>query len=361
MKNYIRRLHEKYAHLMGATFFVLGFLFDLLTLGRIDDSFNILIQFVYLLIAHLILISFEIKQRDYESKVVSLFMEYRNEVFHFLVGSLLSAFTIFYFKSSSFSNSFIFLIVIFVILLLNEFEFVQKLGLTMKALMLKICSLSFLIYLLPIIFSTSSAVIFYLALALSVGVSYMMKRYFLKKEYMDQERVNKEFFYPRVMVIAFFALMYIFKILPPLPMHLSYVGVFHKVEKQYPQYHLYHENPWWRFWQEADEDFKAREGDSVSVFFKVFSPGGFSGKVWVEWYHYNERSGDWQRTDRVPVAIKGGRGAGYRGYITKENYVPGDWEVIIKTDSDLILGTKYFTIFKDNETGERQFTKITDS
>ena len=51
---------------------------------------------------------------------------YKTEAIHFLYGSLLSAYTIFYFKSSSFSSSFLFLLILTGLLFLNEIDSAKK-------------------------------------------------------------------------------------------------------------------------------------------------------------------------------------------------------------------------------------------
>lgn len=363
MKNitdYLTQLHQKYEKVSGVVFFLVGFVFDLFTLGRIDDFSNIIIQFLYLLMAYLIFISFKIDKINYENKFVQKLFEYRNEIFHFVVGSLLSAFTLFYFKSSNISTSFVFLVILLLLLLLNEFEMFQHIGMTFKALLLKICSLSFFIYLFPIVFATNSSFVFYLALIVSLIFTFLMKRFFEKKMNIENTSINKEFLYPRILVVVAFLMMYLMRIFPPLPLHLSYIGVFHQVEKKYPEYHLSYQKPWWQFWAGPSDEISLRKGDKLYLFFRVFSPGSFKGSVKIQWNHLDEKSDNWVQYDEIPIAIEGGRESGYRGYISKSNYTTGRWLVQIKTDNDLVLGEKSFEIHNDTSTEERNFHKMID-
>ncbi|MEQ1665001.1 MAG: hypothetical protein ABL927_06450, partial [Bdellovibrionales bacterium] len=91
-------LYKKYEKYVPAAFFVGGFLFDIITLSRIDDWLSLLQQLTYLLILLQIL-----KYKTYEqgkiwkaSEKISRWWVYSNEVLHFILGSLLSSYTLFY-------------------------------------------------------------------------------------------------------------------------------------------------------------------------------------------------------------------------------------------------------------------------
>ncbi|MEZ4872250.1 MAG: hypothetical protein R2827_08400 [Bdellovibrionales bacterium] len=95
--------------LLPAAFFIAGFFYDALTLDRVDSLFSIVQQILFLLLCvfliYLTLLNYgaaESGAPEYLKKV----MRFKNEALHFLIGSLLSAFTLFYIKSASSLSSF---------------------------------------------------------------------------------------------------------------------------------------------------------------------------------------------------------------------------------------------------------------
>jgi hypothetical protein len=363
LKDYMesaKRIHEEHTALVGALFFVGGFLFDILTLGRIDDMTNIIFQAFYLFTSYAILLI--VKRENFPNLPTWLnkILEFREDIFHFFVGGLLSSFTIFYFKSSSTGNSFIFLMAITAVLILNEIEFFQQLGITFKSILLKISSTSFLIYLIPLLLKTNHSGTFYLAIGISLGFTLVLTKLFLKYFDFSLEDIKKQFLWPRLTVLGFFMVFYWANILPPLPLSLTELGVYYKIEKKYPEYHLQSLKPWWKFWQGSNESFHYRPGDKVNLFFKVFSPGDFKEKVFIEWYRYDDNKGEWLRSDRIPLVVTGGREEGFRGITKKANYQEGEWRVIVRTENNLILGELDFDLIKDSGKEKREFKTVID-
>ena len=133
---------------LSITFFVAGFLFDILTLGRIDSWLTIGQQAAYLIAVTLVLIQMLLAEGQPEKSAADLaalprmkrwYYEYRSPAIHFLLGALLSAYTLFFFKSSSLLVSFGFLLVLAVLLVANEAPRFKALGLRFKFALLALC------------------------------------------------------------------------------------------------------------------------------------------------------------------------------------------------------------------------------
>lgn len=346
-------LHKKYEQYLPALFFLGGFLFDLITIGDIDDLLNIIIQGVYLLIAGHILFLQISQTKELKQKYLKYYVEYKDDIFHFLLGSLLSAFTIFYFKSASLSNSFIFMIFLASLLLLNEFPFFKSLGPVIKSALYMLCLLSYLIYVIPIIFGKTGLIYFLLATIIAL-VFVFLKIFFLKKYNDEISDLNRLVIIPQVSILVIFLLLYLTKLIPPVPLSLKHIGIYHNVKKVENNYITSHNKPWYNFWSNGDQNFLARTDDKVFVFTKVFAPAGFDGKIFIHWL--KETEDGLKTSDRIPLKVTGGRREGFRGYAYKQNYTSGDWQIRIETKGGLEIGRINLTIEEDEDNSPREFT-----
>lgn len=366
LKQYVaqgEQLYRRHQAIFPPFFFLSGFFFDVFTLGRIDDLSNILMQGLYLsLSTFMIYLEFsDFKDRKFDNKFLSLVSKYHDEVFHFLLGSLLSAFALFFFKSASLANSFLFILLFLTLLIINEFEAFQKMGKAIRFVLLQLCFTCFFILIIPVMVGKVGPWIFTLSIFLSILTLGGFYYFFInKKQLMTPEFARKTLVYPGSALVIFFLLFYFLRIIPPVPLSLEKIGIYHKVEKEYPKYHLYHERPWYRFWETGDQKFYARKGDKVFVFLSVFSPGGFEDIVVLHWM--KKVRGEYKTSDKVRMAIKGGRGKGYRGLSFKKNYTEGDYRILVETSSGLEIGRINLEIIKvpENEEGERVFKMVTD-
>jgi hypothetical protein len=154
-------------------------------------------------------------------------------------------------------------------------------------------------------------------------------------------RARNQILVPFGLVLVGFLAFYLVKLIPPVPLSIPFIGVYHSVEKTEEVYRLSHERPVWRFWQHGDQEFLAQPGDKVYVFFRVFSPTRFSDQVLMRWY-WKERG--WTLQDSIPIKIVGGREQGFRGYGFKSKYQPGEWKVQIETTDGREIGRVYFNL-----------------
>lgn len=370
----LKETYQQWEHLAGPLFFVFGFFLDILTLGRIDELINILMLLLYLLVSAFIFF-WELKIFTFSfldespNKIINIFREYRDEIFHFCQGALLSAFTLFYFKSASLATSLVFLSIMFILLLINELPFLQKKGPIFKGILFQVSLFSFVLVYLPLIFGQVGilifiAVLFFYALLIG-GLFILLKKKLMAKE-LDQEASLKYWLKPGLSLMALMIVLRSLSLVPPVPLSLEMAGIYHKVEKRYPLYDLYHQKEWWRFWNNSDEYFRAAPGDKIYFFTRVFAPGGFKDQVYLNWQ--KKIDGDWKTSDRIPFKINGGRDQGFRGYAYKSNYTAGDWRVLVETKGGLEIGRLNFEVEmiqgentdETNQKDERVFKRLID-
>ncbi|MBU1710276.1 MAG: DUF2914 domain-containing protein [Proteobacteria bacterium] len=351
----VENAYKRLLPYLTALFFTSGFFFDVVTLGRIDNILNILSHGAYLLAVIFILRNQIVGAAapPHAHRGILLFFEYQNELLHFLLGALLNAFVIFYFKSGSVANTFVLLMILAVLLIANELQIFKKQGPALKVALIVISLVSYFIYLVPVTLGKTGTGIF----ALSVFCACVVLAgfwYYLFRKQIDRRKIYKNLVIPAGCVLLGFVLLYALKIIPPIPLSLKHLGIYHAMEVSGDQYILYRQTPNWRFWSKGDQEFVARPGDRIYLFAKIFSPGGFKGKVFLH-FQYHLRNGEWKTSDRIPMNIVGGRADGFRGHAYKQNYDQGEWRAKVETENGLEIGRISFTVTLSDEKEERKF------
>ncbi len=341
---------------MSIAFFAGGFLFDLLTLGRIDDLFNLVQQAAYLLILGTLLV-FEIKLT---LKTITLsergkkFWEYHNLIVHFLFGSLLSVYTIFYYSSASALTSFLFILLLAGLMLANEIPRIQNIGLPVRVILFTICVLSYFCFFYPILMGHVGALPFWLGILSSLGfLTFVWKTHF-KGHPDDEEVAKKNVLRPALLVHALFLVGYYTSLIPPVPVAIKKIGVYYRVEKTNQAYIGKHLRGKWNFWSKGSQNFLARPGDKVHILLSIFSPARFQDQVSLKWYRDDDKVG-WVLEDSIPLKIQGGREDGYRGFGVKQFYRPGSWRVEVETSDGREVGRITLDISTDQSMELREF------
>lgn len=329
--------------------FASGFVFDIITTDRIDSWLLIGQQVAYLAVITAILLQTFFAEGRQEPDPVSLplmkrlYAEYHTLIVHFLLGSLLSLYTIFFFKSSSLFASFGFLGILVLILVANESRRFKALGLSIRFMLFALCLLSFSASVVPIFIGSIGTLVFMasmLVACIPIAVIYRRIRIHAPERQMQARR---QILVPFGVMLVLFLSLYVLRLIPPVPLSIPYIGVYHNVERTEEHYLLSHERPFWRVWHNGDQHFLAQPGDRVFVFFRIFSPARFADQVTLRWYLKAGPRG-WILQDAIPINIIGGREHGFRGYGVKSNYQPGDWKLEVETTDGREIGRIYFTI-----------------
>jgi hypothetical protein len=282
---------------------------------------------------------------------------YHVEVLHFLYGGLLSAYVVLYFRSSTFARPLVFLGLLVAVMVINEVPRVRSAGHRLRLGIYAFCVLSFLTYFIPILIGRIGGWVFLLSLIVSGAIVWVVTR-FLTAPGPERRAARLRLFVPATGVLATIAVLYVLRLIPPVPLSVQFQGIYHRVERDARGYLLTYDPPFWAPWRGDSRPFERRSGDRVYYFARVFAPTGFSHRVMIRWEVYDERRELWLTTDRIPFSIVGGRAEGFRGWAVKSNIAPGRWRVTAETDDGRAMGTISFTVRDDEETGERAWKSL---
>ena len=266
----------------------------------------------------------------------------RLAILSFLLGTLLNVYTVFFFKSSSLLVSFAFLLVMIGLLLLNEFGPFRRMGLAFKFALFSVCALSFCATVVPLAFGSLGVGVFLVSMAAGCVPILILGAAIRRWSPERYPAARQQMLVPFGLMLILFLGAYLLRLIPPVPLSLPFIGVYHAVERTRDGYRLSHERPAWAFWRNGDQKFRAQPGDRVHVFFRVFSPTRFSDEVSMRWFQRGERG--WTLQDTIAIRIVGGRAEGFRGYGFKSKYGPGEWKVQIETTDGREIGRVYFDV-----------------
>jgi len=344
----LKLYYEKHEGRLAPLFFVGGFVFDMLMVARVDSWLAIGQQALYLAVVTAVLAQLFLEAGGPPPALEGMpalrraYQRYRTAIMSFLLGTLLNLYTIFFFKSSSLLVSFSFLLVLVSLLLVNQFNRFKWLGLSFKFALLGLCALSFCVNVVPIFFGQVGVFVFLASVGIGCLPMIGLAAWIGSRAPERLAQLRNQILVPFGLVLLAFLTGYFFRVIPPVPISIPFIGVYHAVERTGDIYRLSHERPQWRFWQHGDQQFRAQPDDKLYVYFRVFSPTRFSDQVQVRWFWKAARG--WELQDSIPIKIVGGRAEGFRGYGVKSHWQPGAWKVQVETEDEREIGRVYFDL-----------------
>ena len=264
-------------------------------------------------------------------------------ILQFFFGGLLSVFLVFYFRSSTISASWPFLLVLALAFIANERLKKQFEVVVFQISLLFLSVYCFAIYALPVVIHRIGSLVFIASGLLSLGLILSFSMLLLGRKRFKKSREPLA-----VSIVLIFGLMNIFyftNIIPPIPLSLKDAGVYHTVEKsEQGQYAVsYEDQGFWGFLNVYDS-FHSYASEPVYVLSAVFSPTNLDTNIVHEWQYYDETARSWVTASRITVAVVGGRADGYRTYTERDGLSRGKWRVNVETPQGQVIGTVRFRI-----------------
>ena len=349
----LQALRLRYAHAEQLVFFAAGFIFDSVMIRRIDDTLVLIQQGAYLIVIGVMLgglVAWNERAPTLVSwKGLTKVTKITGPLLHFMLGTLLNAYALFYFRSASGGTAVLFAVVIAVLLLVNELPAFRRLGPVVVYALYSFSLTSYFAYLYPVLIGRLRSWMFLLAVATALVPLFLLGRVHYRVT-ADRQRVLRQALLPSLGVQAALLALFLLRLLPPVPLSLMELGIYHGVTRDASgSYQLSRQtSPWWKPWASDDADFRARAGDRVYCFFRVFAPVRFEDEVRVRW-SYREPGRGWLPSDAVPITVRGGRERGFTGYTYKQNWRAGQWRVAVETIDGREIGRRDFSVREDDD------------
>jgi len=343
----IRKFLKKNERYLMPIALLWGFIFDNLTLTRIDQFYDNMVLFTYLVVAGVGITVLQLHRNEvFERPFLDKIAPWLPLFIQFAFGGLFSGYFVFYSRSASLAASWFFILVLLGLLVGNEFFRKHYTRFTFQISIYYLAVFSFTIFFIPVIIGKIGAWIFILSGIVSLLVIWMFLYFFFRV--IPEEVVRSAKF----LVVSIFSIylsinfLYFQNVIPPIPLSLKDVGVYHLVEKtDVGDYLVVAEE---KRWGDVSGWFKdtihITPGNSVYVYSAVFAPTDISTDVVYRWQYYDESAEVWSVASEIPTSIIGGRGEGYRSFSFKENVFPGKWRVDVVTPRGQLIGRVKFDI-----------------
>lgn len=327
--------------------FIVGYIFDNLTLLRVDSVLDHAFLASYVVIAMGSLLTL---YAGTAGKVPERYEWYAKEwspiVLQFVFGNLLSGMFVFYGRSGSWWASWPFLLIIFGVMVGNELVTRRAQRLLMNLAMLFIGLFSYLVLIVPVIMGRMGAGIFVLSGALALGIMYAFV-WLLKLVVPNFMRANMRLSaFVIGLIYVGFNFLYFTNIIPPIPLSLKELGAYHKVVRiENGNYALtYEQGAWYQLFKDSDSTYHYQAGDIIYCFASVFAPTNLSTEIFHRWEYYVPEDKEWRTYGRFSYRIDGGRNGGYRGYTFMTHAQAGIWRCTVETEREQVLGSETFDV-----------------
>lgn len=353
------RKHQKYAPII---FFIGGFIWDSLTLGRIDRLYDRTILSTYMVMLSVSIYVFNVADDGkWKETILEKYEEYLPLAIQFFLGALCSAFVIYFSRSVSLTKTLSFFIILVVLLFGNE---LLKQRISNKYLQFSayfFVNFTFFTFFIPVLIKEMSPFIFIISGLISLGTTVALIVYIYSVSSTTRREIHRG---KMVGIVIGIYLMintfYYFNLIPPVPLALQNGMVAYSVEKINGDYRVtYQDEVWYKFWRRNSYTYYQEPGTNVYVFTSIFAPTDLQKEVAHQWKWKNSETDEWQIADNIGYEITGGRDHGYRGFTYKSNVREGSWKVEVITEEGLVLGIINFEIEFDS-TGRYHRLETTD-
>jgi len=344
----VEELAEWYMRYVSPLSLVAGFILDTLFLAkRVDLFLTNALLFLYLLVSAAAICLINVIQTGRLRHPLALkALPLLPVVAQFAFGGLFSAYLSLYSRSADVAVTWVFVIAIAALVLLNErfAHFYARFSVQVPIYFTVL--FSFLIFFLPILFHRIGPAIFLISGGVSLivisGFWHLLSR--LTPQVVRENR--KKVFTAIAGIFLGFNVLYFTGAIPPLPLSLKSAGVYHSIERlPGGEYRLVGEKlRWYEQYLNYAPVYHRVSGEPVYAWSAIFAPSGLSTKILHEWQQYDAQNKQWVTTNTVSFPIVGGRDGGYRGYSLKYTGEEGRWRVNVITAYGQLIGRLTFEV-----------------
>jgi hypothetical protein len=345
VKQFVHRYEQHIS--VGALIF--GFILDSFTLNRPDQLFDNVILLTYLVLAGATIVFMNMRAARGRESRLTVFLP---AVLQFCFGSLSSGLLVLYFRSGTFAQSLLFFLILGGLLVGNELLRSRYAQFRFNIAIYYLLLLCYVAMTTPVLLHSIGTFVFLVSGVLSlaiIGGFFWLLVLFARKEIAQHLQPAAAIV---LMVFACFNILYFMNIIPPVPLAMRDIGIYHSLLKRADGMYvaLYEPAPWYAFWRATGSTYTLTEGKSAFCFSSVFAPTDLNAPIFHTWEYKDPSTGEWAVRSRVSFPILGGRADGYRGYSIKSSLTPGAWRCSVETAQGSLIGRTGFSVVEASST-----------
>lgn len=323
-----RAWHHAARDAAPATFFFGGFIWDTIALGRGFKAWDLWLLLGYLVVSTIVIALLGRGIRPRQER-------WFNFALQFCFGGTFASLTVLYFTSAASWPSLLFIVLVAVVLVANEYLEHRYGEMTIALTMYALSVVMYLNFAFPVVLRSVRPVWFYVSTAAGLGLTYALRRF------ATIERVSMK---PAAVAAGALAVMFLLNWVPPVPLVKREMAICRDLVRTLPLATAKVEAPppWW-FWKRSEHTVHWRPGERIWCYSSVFAPAGISVRIAHRWYYRDPAQG-WVTRARIPVTITGGREDGYRVHSYADHLQPGRWSVTVETESGQVIAVSNFTV-----------------
>lgn len=325
---------------------VLGFIFDALTIQRIDTAWaNAYISAHIILIGlFIILIHTKEKKKNDERDPSKQHFWYVN-ILQFLFGGILSTCFLSYFRSADIFVTWPFILILATALISNEYLKHHYVRLSFQISLYFLSIYSFAIFLVPVVVHKIGDLVFLFSGVVSLlTITLFIKiLFYFSKDKFSKSRKTIYFLISSIFILV--NLLYFTRLIPPIPLSLKDAGIYHSIERNLDGNYIvkYEDKGLWGY-LDFYKTFKQTSNSSIYAYSAIFSPSKLNINIVHKWERYDEANDEWILESVINLLVIGGRDSGFRTYSNRENLSSGKWRVNVETESGQLIGRLRFEV-----------------
>lgn len=347
----LRAFLDRHRRKVPTVALALGALWDFLTLGRPDTLFANASIIGYLVIAGGVVFVINARsERDREPLWLMALLQ-------FCFGNLASALFFLYSQSATLVGSWLFLLILVLFVLGNEFAQKRYMRLRTQLIAYHILVTAYLGLVVPILIGRIGGEVFLFSCALALATSAL---YLAGLFAVAPKRVRTDWRGTATglgAVTTIFVLLYYLNLIPPVPLSLKEMRIYHSVVRASaeaaPAIYEAKGEPR-RAWYDvaryvSTPTLHLRSGEPAYCYSAVFAPDNLSTPIYHRYARYDTATSAWIAGDAIAFPIRGGRSEGYRGY-TIGSVSPGRWRCSVETEGGALIGRLEFIVSEASST-----------
>ncbi len=338
------RRYEKYGLII---FFIGGFVFDSLTLGRIDRMYDLIVLCLHMTFVTITIYFYNLSDDDkWKNTFLERYKKYLPLAIQFFFGGLSSSFVIYFSRSVSLSKTASFFFILVILFMANELLNKRISNKYLQFSVYFFISFTFFTFMIPVFIKEMNTNTFIFSGLVSLISTLVLITIIYRVSPSSRAEIHLGKLFGIVLSIyTLINIFYFLNLIPPVPLALDSGIVAHNIKLEDNNYVVtYETEEWYVFWRKHKLKFIYKPDENVYVFTSIFAPTNLEKTIFHRWKWRNDNTHKWEIMEDIGYDITGGRDAGYRGYTYKNNVKPGRWKVEVITEEALVIGVIDFEI-----------------